>query len=70
VKHLEKRLEDRTHRVELRRDVERAGDAAVTALMRSEDAVYRMELDNGRLRLRGLKGVTARPQLQGKRGAA
>ena len=37
MKHLEKRLEDRNHRVELRRHVELAGDAALTALLRSED---------------------------------
>ncbi len=66
MKHLEARLEDRTHRVELRRDVERAGDAALTALMHSEDAVYRVELCDGRCRLRGLKGVTRRARLAGQ----
>ncbi|HEY4220335.1 MAG TPA: DUF58 domain-containing protein, partial [Myxococcota bacterium] len=59
LRHLEKRLEDRAHRVELRRDVERAGDQAIGALLRSGDAVYRVELVDGRHRLRGLKGTTS-----------
>jgi uncharacterized protein (DUF58 family) len=62
ISHLERRLEDRAHRVELRRLVERAGDRAITALLASEDAVYRVELLDGRVRLRGLKGKKQKPR--------
>jgi hypothetical protein len=66
LKNLERKLEDRTHRIELRRHVERAGDVALTALMHSEDAVYRVELMGNHQRLRGLKGVTKHRQLKSK----
>jgi uncharacterized protein (DUF58 family)/TM2 domain-containing membrane protein YozV len=52
----ERKLEDRAHRVELRRLVERAGDQAITSLLHGDAAVYRVELLEGRVRLRGLKG--------------
>lgn len=64
VKDLERRLDDRTRRIELGRHIQLAGDEALTALLRSEDAVYRVESVAGRNRLRGLKGVTKRARLK------
>ena len=64
LRDLERRLQDRAHRVELRREVQRAGDAAIGALLHGESAVYRVELtDGGGRRLRGLKGQSRKRRL-------
>jgi hypothetical protein len=56
IKKLQARLEDRAHRVELRWRTVAAGGLAINALMAGPDAVYRLELTDGRHRLVGLKG--------------
>lgn len=56
MKHLQRRLEDRTHRVALRWRAVAVGHNALGALMSGPDAVYRLEVVDSRLRLVGLKG--------------
>lgn len=61
---LERRLEEREHRLALRHEVQRAGDVAIKSLLQSESAVYRVELlEGGMRRLRGLKGLTRKGRL-------
>jgi uncharacterized protein (DUF58 family)/TM2 domain-containing membrane protein YozV len=56
VKGLERRLEDRAHRLALRWRAVACGRNALGALLASPDAVYRMDLAAGHHRLVGLKG--------------
>jgi uncharacterized protein (DUF58 family)/TM2 domain-containing membrane protein YozV len=56
VKGLERRLEDRAHRLALRWRAVACGRNALGALLASPDAVYRLSLEGGRHRLVGLKG--------------
>jgi uncharacterized protein (DUF58 family)/TM2 domain-containing membrane protein YozV len=56
VKGLERRLEDRAHRLALRWRAVASGRNALGALLASPDAVYRLDLVGGRHRLVGLKG--------------
>jgi len=56
VKGLERKLEDRAHRLALRWRAVASGRNALGALMASPDAVYRLDLTEGRHRLVGLKG--------------
>lgn len=56
MKALERRLEDRAHRLALRRLAIEIGRRALAGLLASPDAVYRLEVHDGHLRLVGLKG--------------
>ncbi|MBX3233902.1 MAG: DUF58 domain-containing protein [Labilithrix sp.] len=56
VKTLQRRLEDRAHRVALRWRAVAVGNNAIGALLAGPDAVYRLDLVEGRHRLVGLKG--------------
>jgi hypothetical protein len=56
MKHLERRLQDRAHKVALRSRAALAGKYAVSALLALPDAVYRLEVVDGQHRLVGLKG--------------
>lgn len=56
VRGLERRLEDRAHRIALRARAVATGRVALNALLSLPDAVYRLELVDGRHRLVGLKG--------------
>jgi hypothetical protein len=56
IKKLQARLEDRAHRVELRWRAIATGGQALGALLAGPDAVYKLELTEGRHRLVGLKG--------------
>lgn len=56
MKHLERRLEDRAHRLALRRRAVMTGRQALGALLALPDAVYRLEIVDGQHRLVGLKG--------------
>lgn len=56
IKKLQARFEDRAHRLELRWRAIATGGHALNALMAGPDAVYRLELTDGRHRLVGLKG--------------
>jgi uncharacterized protein (DUF58 family) len=72
MKQLDRRLEDRAHRVALRRLAVRTGQQALGALLMLPDAVYRLELAAGHHRLVGLKGSARAHQTvdrhQGQRG--
>lgn len=63
TKALERRLEDRAHRVALRLRAVAIGRHVLGALLALPDAVYRLEVTGGRHRLVGLKGSAraARP---------
>jgi hypothetical protein len=74
MKHLERRLQDRAHRVALRSRAVSAGRNALQGLLALPDAVYRLEIVDGQLRIVGLKG-SARPARsvdvhQGQRSAS
>jgi hypothetical protein len=56
MKHLERRLEDRAHRIALRSLAVAHGRYALRALLSLPDAVYRLEIASGHHRLVGLKG--------------
>lgn len=56
MKHLERRMEDRAHRLALRQSAVWAGRQALNAMLAQPDAVYRLESTGGRLRLVGMKG--------------
>jgi len=56
VKQLERRLEDRAHRLALRLRAVAVGRHALQVLLSLQDAVYRLEVVNGQHRLVGLKG--------------
>lgn len=56
MRRLQERLEDRAHRVELRWRAVAVGNNALNALLSGPDAVYRLELADGRHRLVGMKG--------------
>ena len=56
IKRQQARLEDRAHRVALRWRAVATGGHALNALLAGPDAVYRLELADGRHRLVGLKG--------------
>jgi uncharacterized protein (DUF58 family)/TM2 domain-containing membrane protein YozV len=58
VRHLERRLEDRAHRIALRQRAALAGQQALKGLLALPDAVYRLDLADGQHRLVGLKGST------------
>ncbi len=62
VKQLERRLEDRSHRLALRWRAVATGRTALNALLALPDAVYRLEVHAGRHRLVGLKGSARMPQ--------
>ncbi len=79
---LERRLEDRAHRLALRRMAVMSGRAAVQGLLALPDAVYKLEVRDGRHRLVGMKGSSraaravdthqgqrAGPTAQGRAGA-
>ncbi len=53
---LERRLEDRAHRLALRQRAVQTGRAALQGLLAMPDAVYRLEIHDGHHRLVGLKG--------------
>ena len=57
VKGLERRLEDRAHRLALRWRAVATGRNALQALLSLPDAVYRLEVTGGSHRLVGLKGA-------------
>lgn len=61
VKQLERRLEDRSHRLALRMRAVAVGRHALNMLLSLPDAVYRLEIRDGQHRLVGLKG-SARAQ--------
>jgi hypothetical protein len=56
MKHLERRLQDRAHRIALRARAVAAGAWALRGLLSLPDAVYRLEVVDGQHRLVGLKG--------------
>jgi len=56
MKHLERRLEDRAHRLALRRRAVTTGRQALGGLLALPDAVYRLEIVDGQHRLVGMKG--------------
>jgi hypothetical protein len=56
IKGLERRLEDRAHRLALRWRAVAVGRHALNVLLSLPDAVYRLEIVNGQHRLVGLKG--------------
>lgn len=56
MRRLERRLEDRAHRLALRVRAVTVGRHAIGALLSLPDAVYRLEVAGGHLRLVGLKG--------------
>jgi uncharacterized protein (DUF58 family) len=56
MKHMERRLEDRSHRIALRMLAVTHGRHALNTLLALPDAVYRLEVVNGQHRLVGLKG--------------
>jgi uncharacterized protein (DUF58 family)/TM2 domain-containing membrane protein YozV len=60
MKHLERRLQDRAHRIALRARAVAAGSWALRGLLALPDAVYRLEVVDGQHRLVGLKG-SSRP---------
>jgi uncharacterized protein (DUF58 family)/TM2 domain-containing membrane protein YozV len=74
VKHLERRLEDRAHRLALRERAATAGRNALQGLLGLPDAVYRLEVVAGQHRLVGVKGSSRAPRSidrhQGQRSAA
>jgi hypothetical protein len=74
MKHLERRLRDREHRLALRARAVDAGRRALNALLALPDAVYRLEIASGQHRLVGLKGSARAPHAvdhrQGQRGDA
>lgn len=57
LRHLERRLEDRAHRLALRERATVAGKNALQGLLALPDAVYRLEVVDGQHRLVGLKGA-------------
>ena len=57
VRHLERRLEARTHRLALRARASWAAKQAMMGLLALPDAVYRLEVVEGQHRLVGLKGA-------------
>lgn len=59
MNHLERRLEDRAHRLALRRLIVMSERRALDVLLARPDAVYRLEVKGGHQRLIGLKGVTS-----------
>lgn len=61
MKQLERRFEERAHRIALRAQVIATGERALGALMALPDAVYRLEHQAGHHRLIGLKGSARRP---------
>jgi uncharacterized protein (DUF58 family)/TM2 domain-containing membrane protein YozV len=73
IKHLERRLEDRAHRIALRQRATQAGRQALAGLMALPDAVYRLEIVDGQHRVVGLKGSSRAPRTvdlhQGQRAA-
>jgi uncharacterized protein (DUF58 family) len=73
MKRLERRLEDRAHRLALRASAVWAGRQAIAALLAQPDAVYKLEIADGRHRLVGMKGSARAPRQvdvhQGQRGA-
>jgi hypothetical protein len=56
MKHLERRLQDRAHRLALRSRASSASTWALQALLALPDAVYRLDIVDGQHRLVGLKG--------------
>jgi len=74
IKHLERRLEDRAHRLALRQRAAAAGRSALQGLLGLPDAVYRLEIAAGQHRLVGVKGSARAPRSidrhQGQRTAA
>jgi len=56
IKKLERRLEDRAHRLALRMNAVGAGRYSLAALLSLPDAVYRLEIAAGHHRLVGMKG--------------
>jgi hypothetical protein len=62
MKHLEKRLRDRDHRIALRARAVDAGRYALQALLALPDAVYRLDIVSGQHRLVGLKGSARAPR--------
>ncbi len=56
IKGLERRLEDRAHRIALRMRAVFTGRHALAGLLSTPDAVYRLEIKDGQHRLLGLKG--------------
>lgn len=73
MKRLERRLEDRAHRLALRQSAVWAGRQAIAALLAQPDAVYKLEVAEGRHKLVGMKGSARAPRQvdvhQGQRGA-
>jgi hypothetical protein len=73
VKSIERRLEDRAHRLALRSSAVALGRHALQVLLSLPDAVYRLEVVEGHHRLVGLKGsARAAPSVdvhQGQRGS-
>ena len=59
MNHLERRLEDRAHRLALRRLIVMSERRALDVLLARPDAVYRLEVKGGHQKLIGLKGVTS-----------
>ena len=74
MKHLERRLEDRAHRLALRWRAVAVGRHALNVLLSLPDAVYRLEVVDGQHRLVGLKGSARAPRTvdvhQGQRRSA
>ena len=72
MKRLERRLEDRAHRLALRHSAVWAGRQAIAALLSQPDAVYKLEVVDGRHKLVGMKGSSRAPRQvdvhQGQRG--
>jgi uncharacterized protein (DUF58 family)/TM2 domain-containing membrane protein YozV len=62
MKHLERRLQDRAHRIALRSRAVNAGRYALNGLLALNDAVYRLEVVDGQHRLVGLKGSSRAPR--------
>lgn len=62
MKRLERRLEDRAHRLALRQSAVWAGRQALNALLAQPDAVYKLEVVAGHHRLVGMKGSARAPR--------
>ena len=68
MRRMERRLEDRAHRLALRSRAVMTGRHALAGLLALPDAVYRLEVHSGSHRLVGLKGSAVPPATE--RGAA
>jgi uncharacterized protein (DUF58 family)/TM2 domain-containing membrane protein YozV len=63
---LERRLEDRAHRIALRRMAIQSGRQALQGLLALPDAVYKLEVVGGRHRMVGMKGSSRAARAQDK----